>query len=97
MSDRGNAVRRIDERRRPVHEVCAGPDPRRVPASGARARRKGDAAAVAGYIADMTTQLESMARAAGLDLLAYFLAMARAEANAARGGAGEDGDQRPQI
>ena len=65
--------------------------------SGARARRKGDAAAVAGYIADMTTQLESMARAAGLDLLAYVLAMARAEANAARGGAAEEGDQRPQI
>jgi hypothetical protein len=28
----------------------------------------------------MTAQLESMAGAAGLDLLAYFLAMARAEA-----------------
>ena len=37
-------------------------------------------AAVAGYIADMTAQFESMAAAAGLDLLAYFLAMARAEA-----------------
>ena len=39
--------------------------------------------AVAGYIADMTAQLESMATAAGLDLLAYFLAMARAESEAA--------------
>jgi hypothetical protein len=28
----------------------------------------------------MTAQLESMAGAAGLDLLAYFLAMARSEA-----------------
>jgi hypothetical protein len=31
----------------------------------------------------MTAQLESMATAAGLDLLAYFLAMARAESEAA--------------
>ena len=31
----------------------------------------------------MTAQLESMATAAGLDLLAYFLAMARAEGEAA--------------
>ncbi len=36
-------------------------------------------AEVARYIADMTGQLESMAIAANLDLLAYFLAMARAE------------------
>lgn len=41
------------------------------------------ASAVAGYIADMTAQLESMATAAGLDLLAYFLAMARAESESA--------------
>jgi hypothetical protein len=40
------------------------------------------ALAVAGYLADMTAQLESMARAAKLELLAYLLAMARAEADA---------------
>jgi hypothetical protein len=34
---------------------------------------------VARYIADMTAQLEAMAIAAHLDLLAYFLGMARAE------------------
>jgi hypothetical protein len=39
-------------------------------------------AAVAGYVAEMTAQLESMASAAGLDLLSYFLAMARAEGEA---------------
>ena len=39
--------------------------------------------AVARYLADMTGQLESMARAAKLDLLAYLLAMARAEAETA--------------
>ena len=39
--------------------------------------------AVARYLADMTGQLESMARAAKLELLAYLLAMARAEAEAA--------------
>jgi hypothetical protein len=36
--------------------------------------------AVARYLADMTGQLESMARASKLELLAYLLAMARAEA-----------------
>ena len=34
---------------------------------------------VARYIADMTAQLEAMAIASRLDLLAYFLGMARAE------------------
>jgi hypothetical protein len=34
---------------------------------------------VARYIADMTAQLEAMAIAARLDLLAYFLGMSRAE------------------
>jgi hypothetical protein len=37
------------------------------------------AADVARYIADMTAQLASMAHAAKLDLLAYFLNMANAE------------------
>jgi hypothetical protein len=34
---------------------------------------------VAHYITDMTAQLEAMAVAARLDLLAYFLGMAKAE------------------
>jgi hypothetical protein len=34
---------------------------------------------VARYVTDMTAQLEAMAIAARLDLLAYFLGMARAE------------------
>jgi len=43
---------------------------------------------VARYVADMTAQLASMARAAKLDLLAYFLNMANAESESiARGGA----------
>lgn len=43
---------------------------------------------VARYIADMTAQLEAMALAAHFDLLAYFLAMARAESeSSARDGA----------
>ena len=41
-----------------------------------------EAATVARYIADMTAQLETMAITARLDLLAYFLAMARAEGEA---------------
>ena len=36
---------------------------------------------VASYISDMTAQLEAMSLAAGLDLLAYFLGMARSEAD----------------
>jgi hypothetical protein len=36
--------------------------------------------AAADYLSDMIAQLESMARAAGLDLLVYLLAMARVEA-----------------
>ena len=39
--------------------------------------------AVARYLADMTSQLETMARGAKFELLAYLLAMARAEAEAA--------------
>jgi hypothetical protein len=45
-------------------------------------RRAEGTEAVARYLADMTAQLESMARAANLDLLAYLLAMARSEADA---------------
>jgi hypothetical protein len=40
------------------------------------------AADVARYIADMTAQMASMARAAKLDLVAYFLSMANAESDA---------------
>ena len=39
--------------------------------------------AVARYLADMTSQLEAMARGAKFELLAYLLAMARTEAEAA--------------
>ncbi len=36
---------------------------------------------VASYVSDMTAQLEAMALAANHDLLAYFLGMARSEAD----------------
>lgn len=36
---------------------------------------------VVSFVADMTAQLEAIATAAGLDLLAYFLSMATAEAD----------------
>ena len=88
MSNRGVATRRHDVRRRVVEQAqrasARKPDERRR-----RARRRSPR-----YIADMTAQLESMATAANLDLLAYFLAMARAESEAAShvgsGAAGED-------
>jgi hypothetical protein len=52
--------------------------PRRAddPSRGVVAREALD---VAHYITDMTAQLEAMAVAAHLDLLAYFLGMAKAE------------------
>ncbi len=52
--------------------------------------------AVADYIADMTAQLETMATAAGLDLLAYFLAMARAESETAARSASATRQARPE-
>lgn len=87
MSNRGAAMRRHDVSSRLAERSDA---PRRArPASG-----EPGPLAVAGYIADMTAQLESMATAAHLDLLAYFLAMARAEGEAASrvdaASAGED-------
>jgi hypothetical protein len=53
------------------------------PMRAGRSDSHSNEAAVADYIADMTAQLEAMATAAGLDLLAYFLAMARAESETA--------------
>ena len=76
MSDRGVAMRRLDVRRRVGGQAHALR--RESPTSDGV-----DAPTVANYIAEMTAQLESMATAAGLDLLAYFLAMARAEGEAA--------------
>jgi hypothetical protein len=85
MSDRGVAARRLSVRSRVTKRSRA---PRRESAKSGEAT----APAVASYIADMTAQLGSMATAAGLDLLAYFLAMARAESDAASRGAVADGE-----
>jgi len=52
--------------------------------------------AVARYLADMTGQLESMARASKLELLAYLLAMARAEAESVALEARSDSMPRPR-
>ena len=87
MSDRGAAMRRRDVRRHPVERAPA-------PLRGGHAQSDAGAPATAGYIADMTAQLESMAAATGLELLAYFLAMARAEGEAAaRGDASAEREQ----
>ena len=66
---------RGEDRRRPGVQAPSPP-------LQATERRAAEAIAVARYIADMSGQLESMATAAHLDLLAYFLAMARAEGEA---------------
>ena len=46
----------------------------------ARRERQESAAEIAGYIAQLTSEMASMAGAAQLDLLAYFLSLARMEA-----------------
>jgi hypothetical protein len=76
MNDRGVATRRHETRGRAEANVDA-------PKRESRTDREPQSPAVAGYIADMTAQLETMATAAHLDLLAYFLAMARAEGESA--------------
>ena len=75
MNDRSVAARRLGEGRRAAQQRSAS-------ASARTAGRGAGALAVAGYIADMTAQLESMATATRLHLLAYFLAMAHAESEA---------------
>ena len=63
------------------HEKANGPMARGGPGNrGTFTRQVDGTEAVARYLADMTGQLESMARAANLELLAYLLAMSRAEA-----------------
>ena len=57
--------------------ALAGP-PRRA-SDPSRAAVTREALDIARYITDMTAQLEAMAIAARLDLLAYFLGMAKAE------------------
>ena len=52
----------------------------RAKTKSANAAASEDARSVARYLTDMTGQLETMARAAKLELVAYLLAMARAEA-----------------
>jgi len=76
MNHRGVAMRRHEAPGRVGGEAGA-------PQRESRTAREPQSPGVAGYIADMTAQLESMATAAHLDLLAYFLAMARAEGETA--------------
>jgi len=76
MSDRNAVGRRVEARCRPIEKSCARPCEN-------SACEGCDAPDVAGYIADLTAQLETMAREAGLDLVGYLLEMARAESEAA--------------
>jgi len=79
MSDRGAALRRRGVRRHVIQPTSA---PRRED----EALDDAGTQAIASYIADMTGQLELMATSSGLELVAYFLAMARAEGEAAARG-----------
>ena len=67
-----------DERTR-GHRAGVVKQAARLPASSRGCAR--EALDIARYVADMTAQLEAMAIAARLDLLAYFLGMAQAEAD----------------
>jgi hypothetical protein len=70
-------------RNRPAHQRTVGSAWTEVPSRG-RESSSGEATRealdIARYAADMTAQLEAMSAAVDLDLLAYFLAMAKAEA-----------------
>jgi hypothetical protein len=78
MADEGGFPRRKrGEQGRAGKTAPARPPKRADDASHGVVTREG--LDVARYIADMTAQLEAMAIAAHLDLLAYFLGMARAE------------------
>jgi hypothetical protein len=55
-------------------------------------RPSGEMFDVAQFVTRMTAQLEAMAKAAGLDVLAFFLDMAKAEGNALISGTSEVND-----
>lgn len=65
----------------PVEKTEAGAVPDLPPSAAVDDRLRAE---VAGYIAQMTAEMAGMARSTRLDLLAYFLDMARIEANSQR-------------
>jgi hypothetical protein len=98
-----SGVQIFPRRRRPAQRRIA-PAPTRA-RTGTDATR--EALDIARYVSDMAAQLEAMSAAVDLDLLAYFLGMARAEAEfylhvtaepepAADPGAGEAGGREPK-
>ena len=74
----GDLRRKPATHARPARDGVHGPRDGNGPEKGVASREALD---VASYISDMTAQLEAMSLAAGLDLLAYFLGMARSEAD----------------
>ena len=64
-------------KRNSAQPIPTGVSPRKSP----RASPTRDALDVASYVAELAAQLEAMALAADLDLMAYFLGMARSEAD----------------
>jgi hypothetical protein len=82
MSDRMADELGFPRRKRGEHEKAGKTAPGRPPRRADDASRgvvAREALDVANYITDMTAQLEAMAIAARLELLAYFLGMAKAE------------------
>ncbi len=74
----GFSRRKREASRRTVATGVAAASSRQRGAAPGNATR--EALDIALYVVDMTAQLEAMAAAVDLDLLAYFLGMARAEA-----------------
>ena len=79
MSEHGFPKRRRLAQERTARESPPAARRRGAHLSGGLVSR--EALDVARYVADMTAQLEAMALAADLDLLGYFMGMARAEAD----------------
>ena len=71
----------------------------RLPKSSAGEATR-EALDIARYVADMTAQLEAMSAAVNLDLLAYFLGMANAEAELflrTTAGAGQESSEVEEV
>lgn len=75
------AAQDLFPRRKRLHRAVSGPVVEITKANEPAPVATREALDVAGYVHDMTAQLEAMAIAANLDLLAYFLGMARSEAD----------------
>ena len=73
-------IAKMLKRASPTRNRSAPPPAQSTRAAVSRRERLESEAEIAGYIAQLTAEMATMAGAARLDLLAYFLSLARMEA-----------------